>query len=176
MNNIYLIVGRSGSGKDTTADYLCKRYGYKRVISYTTRPPRDAQDKHLFVSDTEFNQLQNIVAESHKYGNKYCATLKQVENADLYVIDFNGIDYFRKQYKGNKGVKVIGLKCAKRTAKNRMEKRGDSDNKIKDRLENDSVCFDGLDEKCDIVINAERDVKAVAKQINQYINYEEEET
>lgn len=50
MHNIYLIVGRSGSGKDTVVDYLCKHYGYKRIVSYTTRPPRNAQDKHIFVT------------------------------------------------------------------------------------------------------------------------------
>lgn len=34
MNNIYLIVGRSGSGKDTVVDYLCKHYG----LSLGTHP------------------------------------------------------------------------------------------------------------------------------------------
>jgi guanylate kinase len=50
MQNIYLIVGRSGFGKDTVVDCLCERYGYKRIISYTTRPRRNEQDKHIFVT------------------------------------------------------------------------------------------------------------------------------
>ena len=58
---IVLIVGESGSGKSTICDELTKRYGLKQVESYTTRPRRsEDEDGHTFVSDEEFDKLEDI--------------------------------------------------------------------------------------------------------------------
>ena len=31
MSKILILVGQAGSGKDTAADYICKKYGYKHI-------------------------------------------------------------------------------------------------------------------------------------------------
>ena len=174
MNNIYLIVGRSGSGKDTVVDYLCKHYGYKRIVSYTTRPPRNAQDKHIFVTDEEFDRLKNIVAYTEYNGYRYCATAEQVEDADLYIIDPAGVEYFKRLYKGNKGVKVIGLLVADLLALRRMLNRGDSLKQVSERCQNDRIIFSNLPSICDCLINADCELPEVAKRINEYIESEED--
>ena len=62
-NTIYLIVGRSGSGKTTIAEELERKYGLKSIQSYTTRPKRsDNETGHIFVSDEEFDKLTDMVA------------------------------------------------------------------------------------------------------------------
>ena len=38
--NLYCVVGESGAGKDVLINYMCKRYGYTKVASYTTRSIR----------------------------------------------------------------------------------------------------------------------------------------
>lgn len=58
MKIIVAIAGKSGSGKDTIAKALCKRYPViHNIISCTTRPPRDYEkngvDYH-FITDKEF--------------------------------------------------------------------------------------------------------------------------
>ena len=58
MKIIVAIAGKSGSGKDTIANALCKRYPViHNIISCTTRPPRDYEkngvDYH-FITDKEF--------------------------------------------------------------------------------------------------------------------------
>ena len=58
MKIIVAIAGKSGSGKDTIAKALCKRYpAIHNIISCTTRPPRDYEkdgvDYH-FITDKEF--------------------------------------------------------------------------------------------------------------------------
>ena len=63
MKNLILLVGETGSGKDTIANKL----PYKKVISYTTRPIRDTDVNginHWFVSDEEMDKLEkeNLIA------------------------------------------------------------------------------------------------------------------
>lgn len=60
---IIVLVGASGSGKTTVANKLIESYGYKKVVTTTTRAPRPGEvngiDYH-FVSKEEFaNKLNN---------------------------------------------------------------------------------------------------------------------
>ena len=55
---IYVLIGESGSGKDTIAKELSK-LGYKQVISYTTRPPRyTGEDTHIFIPPEEVKNYE----------------------------------------------------------------------------------------------------------------------
>lgn len=126
MNNIFLIVGCSGSGKTTIAEQLEQKYGLKSIQSYTTRPKRSENETgHIFVTDKEFDKLTDMVAYTKFDNKRYCATTKQVENNDLYVIDPKGIEYFREHYHGNKGVKIIYVDSSLSTRYERMKKRAE---------------------------------------------------
>ena len=37
------LIGKTASGKDTIAKELVNKYGYKRIVTYTTRPIRDGE-------------------------------------------------------------------------------------------------------------------------------------
>ena len=88
---IYLLVGRSGVGKDTLAAELEKR-GLTRVISYTDRPKRTPnEDTHIFISPEEYEAIPDKVATTVINNYHYFATRKQVEKAGCYTIDPNGI-------------------------------------------------------------------------------------
>ena len=126
MNNIFLIVGCSGSGKTTITEQLEQQYGLKSIQSYTTRQPRyDGETGHTFVSDEEFDKLTDMVAYTEFDSKRYCATAEQVENNDLYVIDPKGIDFFMKSYKGNKIPKVIFISSDLTTRYERMVRRAE---------------------------------------------------
>ena len=144
---IVLIVGESGSGKSTICDELTKRYGLKQVKSYTTRPRRsDNESGHIFVSDEEFDRLENMCAFTLFNGHKYCATSKQVDNADLYVIDPKGVKYFMNHYNGKKIPMVIYIDVDKKTRRKRMMKRGDGQDKVDKRIKHDEESFGNVDE------------------------------
>ena len=52
-----VIVGESASGKSTTEKCLCALYGYKKIVSYTTRLPRDGEEDGVdyhFISMEDF--------------------------------------------------------------------------------------------------------------------------
>jgi len=142
LNNIYLIVGESGSGKTTIVTLLEKLHDLTSIQSYTTRPKRSENEiGHTFVTDEEFDKLTDMVAFTNYNGYRYCATAEQAENNSLYVIDIEGIKFFKNAYHGSKGVKVIYISSEIHTRVKRMEERGDTFDKIMERIVNDVVDF-----------------------------------
>lgn len=129
-NFIVLLIGASGSGKTTLANGLYRLFGWKPVNSYTTREKRSNDETgHMFVSDKEFDQIllrDGAVAYTEYAGHRYCATQKQVEEAQVYVIDIPGVEYFKSHYRGNKRVITILLNLPEDVRKRRLAGRGDS--------------------------------------------------
>lgn len=139
---IVLIVGKSGTGKSTICGYLEADYGVKELRSYTTRPRRGADDNsYIFVSDEEFDNLDGIVAYTEYNGYRYCATEKQIEECDTYIIDPDGVDYFLKKYTGKKIPMVVYIATPESIRGRRMAYRGQSDEEINNRLELDTRVF-----------------------------------
>lgn len=88
----YLIIGRSGVGKDTLADYMSDM-GLRQLLSYTTRPMRSPDEAtHNFVTEEEAAQLTDRVAQTTIDGYEYFATRHQLNLCDTYVIDPQGAD------------------------------------------------------------------------------------
>lgn len=146
MKTVYLLVGRSGSGKSTVANILTERYGWKVLQSYTTRPPRfEGETGHTFVTKEEFDALEDKCAYTLFDGNEYCATSKQVDESDIYIIDPAGVEYFMKEYKGSKTPVCVIIDLPKEEAERRMASReGGAIEEAKRRIENDEVMFKDL--------------------------------
>ena len=169
MKNIYLLVGPSGSGKTTIQNELKRLYGYKTIESYTDRPKRhDNETGHTFLTAEEFNSLPSPLCAYTVFDNcRYGVTLDMIESSDIFVVDVPGAKYMLEEYKGSKGVKVIGIIAPKLTLINRMQERGGSVDEINLRLSNDSIAFSKM---CalteDILLNTDIDVTvAVIKEI-----------
>ena len=91
---LIMILGKSASGKSSLVDRACKELGLKAIPSYTTRKPRyDGEQGHTFVTDEEYGELKDIIAENTFCGNKYCVTLEQIENPEytLYAFAVNDV-------------------------------------------------------------------------------------
>ena len=137
---LLLFVGPSGSGKTTVAEYLESAMGYKSVQSYTTRSPRyENETGHIFVSNDEFDKLQDLVAYTEYNGNKYCATSEQVDEADIYVIDVPGVEVFLKKYKNTKRpIYIMYFDVDIHIRIDRMINRHDHDTAIVSRIYKDT--------------------------------------
>lgn len=169
MHTVFLIIGKSGAGKDTIVKELCDRYGYKRLISYTTRQRRyEGENTHTFISEMEYvthRDNGDIVAYTFYNGNHYFATMGQLYECDLYVIDPAGVNYLKERAKH---INLIGiyLDIDSTGQMVRMLKRGDRFDQAVRRIENDREAFANIDTQWH-KINASNDPEIIIKEINK---------
>ncbi|MBQ0089751.1 MAG: AAA family ATPase [Prevotellaceae bacterium] len=163
-NNFILLMGKSGSGKTTIANELYNRYGLSSIESYTTRPPRyKGESGHTFISDEEFDELEDMVAYTDFNGYRYCATSEQVEDNHIYIIDPAGVEYFDEHYVGNKRVIVIYLDVDDQTCFERMiQDRGMGE--ASERIIHDAKAFKDADKIADVCIE-NYDINATVEKI-----------
>jgi guanylate kinase len=135
MDDLYLFVGKSASGKTTVANFLEKKHGFKQVNSYTTRPPRyDGEIGHAFVNDEQFDNLEGLVAYTEYNGFRYGTTAEQLDKCNIYVVDVPGVQTLLEKYKTNRKIVILYFNTNICSRINRMRKRGDSDTAIIERL------------------------------------------
>ena len=98
MGKIFLLMGKSSSGKDTIYRELMreKDLGLKKVVSYTTRPMREGETdgvQYLFKNEEEYTKLKadNKIIEERAYNTK-CGIWRYF-TADDGQIDLSDGDY-----------------------------------------------------------------------------------
>ena len=142
---IILLVGKSGSGKTTIAEYLENEYGLQNLKSYTTRNKRyQEENNHVFISYEEYLLLKDKIGVTNFNGHYYCSTRSQVDNADIYAVDPDGVYTLFKNYHGEKTPIVIYLDTNVFLRFYRMVKRGDSLYNAISRLHHDRKKFAGF--------------------------------
>ena len=124
------LMGRTASGKDTLANKLCERTGLRQIISYTTRERRvNEGDTHIFISDEEYQSLEDsgqIAAFTQIGPYKYCCTINQLYEHDVYVIDPLGVQHLRDLDLPNLRLVTIYVNTPDDIRKERaLSKRGD---------------------------------------------------
>lgn len=133
MNSVHtlmLIVGKTGSGKSSLIDKLCKLTNFKQLVSQTTRPRRNDQDNdHIFVSVEDYLSAKEngeIVAETEIAGNYYYATKEQLYEADFYTIDPQGREMLLSMDLPNIKFITVYVSCPNELREKRVIDRGDS--------------------------------------------------
>lgn len=155
-----VLVGASASGKTVTAIDLQKRYGLVKAITTTTREKRVGETdgvEYFFVSKEEFEKrlAENKFVEHSLYnGNFYGCGIDQISDNKIVVLDPNGLHSFLKLK--NKNIVSFLLIADEKTRKMRMISRGDKEENVKQRIQNDVEDF-SLEKigKVDFVINTE---------------------
>lgn len=147
----YILVGKSGSGKDYTSKLLQNK-GNRPIILYTTRPIRsnekDGIDYH-FVSEQEFinmidnNELVSYNSYNTVFGIWYYGIKKEVLDYDyVIVLDIKDVDNFINYY-GKENTKVVLIKCSDDIRMQRAMKRDKNFNEDEwyRRLKDDEIKF-----------------------------------
>lgn len=155
-DTIFLIMGKSGAGKDAVVNALCKKYGLARLNSYTTRPRRGPGDLHEFVLSyagwLEAHPDDPVVGYTYFADHHYWASQSQVDAADLYVIDPDGVEWFRNHYNGSKAIFAIYIDVPWYKRLMRMWHRGDGFLAAMRRLAHDHRKFASVLAQADSVV------------------------
>ena len=167
-----LLVGKSGSGKNTVQDYLVRKYGLKPLLSYTTREKRFPEENtHTFITLQEYEDFNPVdfIAYTFYNGNHYFATKKQFEEADIYIIDLDGVEYISKlNLELETPYVVIYLDVPEEIGRQRMEARNDDETAIEERLQYDADAFREINRWCNYSIqnlDSEETATSIAKMI-----------
>ena len=118
----------------------------KQVWSYTNRPKRDDNENgHIFLQEQSIEKIKNEhpnrVAETVFDNYFYFAEESQVDDSDIYVISPDAVQQFKENYKGKKRIKVILVIVPEWLRHKRMLKRGDTEEKVEQRITHDHKAF-----------------------------------
>lgn len=166
-----VLVGESASGKSSIEKYLVDNYGYNKIVSYTTRPPREGEvdgvDYH-FVTIEQFKSLkeQNFFAEMATYRDWYYGVAKEDCTDDkVAVLTPHGL----RQVLKIKGINVVSfyINVPRRDRLISILRRGDNIEEAYRRSLSDVGQFDGIEDEVNYVIDNEGYKKSIKEMANE---------
>ncbi len=179
---IIVLLGASGSGKSTIENELATHHGFEKIISCTTRKPRngevDGKEYHFVEHDTFIDIVNSdMLAEydEYSYGKLY-GTLKSdyIDDTDkVVVLTPNGMRQLKKNCHNNNIFSVLINANLGTRVKRYINRCGidkfdfDDKNEIFARVERDFAMFLGLEKEVDLVIenNDEMLIRDVVNRI-----------
>lgn len=167
-----VLTGPMASGKTYLAKYL-ETKGYKRIVTYTTRPQREGEINgvdYFFIDKKDFREaeLEGFFAESTYYdtifGRWFYGSAKEDYNTQedsVIVLNPEGVMALAK---GTKAF-VVWLDLPEKLLLKRAHERADDINEVLRRLEDDKRHFNDLFEAdaYDLRIGKEYKVEELAK-------------
>lgn len=143
---IICLTGPTCSGKTTLAKYMEKEQGYERIITYTTRPPREGEmdgvDYH-FIHNYEYHEKKHdgFFIETTSYNVSplttwwYGSALKDYfgESPKVVVLEPDGVTKIKLAYP-EIDMFVVYLDIDLEVCVSRAQKRGDNPEEVKRRI------------------------------------------
>lgn len=168
-----VLVGASASGKTDIAKILIDEYGFKKMITTTSRKPRKGEINGVdynFISRKIFeNRLKkgNFLESVEYNGNYYGTPKKGATKEKVLIVEPEGANSIYDHE--IKDTVIILLETEEDTRKERMMERGDNLIEIIDRLEKDKDHFNKWNLKhVDFIVNTtEGTQEELAEKINE---------
>ena len=117
---VVTVTGPSASGKTELVNNLCKLHGFSKLVSVTTRPPREGEVEgieYYFISEDRFKELKDdgkLVQEVNFNGKHYATTAEEIDKVlagggiPIVIVEPGGVGQFKKA--GEKfGFKVFSV-------------------------------------------------------------------
>ncbi len=140
-----IMIGASASGKTEIAKILIQQYGFKKMVTYTTRPKRsgeeDGVDYH-FLTEGEFlrkRSREEFVETATYNGHYYGTAFSEIRPERVLIVDPKGANAIHEKLNGQ--AVFFLLETPKSIRAQRMIARGDSLDDIEKRLETDDMHF-----------------------------------
>lgn len=141
-----IFVGKAGSGKDTLRNRMAEK-GFKKEVSYTTRPPRAGEEHgkdYYFVTEEQFlsDLAHNCFYEHNFFNGWYYGTfLSSWSMCDLFIMTPSGVAQIKPE--DRKNCFVIYLDINEGIRRERLLKRSSPDS-IERRIEADEKDFENF--------------------------------
>lgn len=173
-----VLVGESASGKSSIEKYLVDNYGYNKIVSYTTREPREGEvdgiDYH-FISVEQFYKLkgQDFFAETAIYNNWHYGVAKEDCTDDkVSVLTPHGL----RQVSKLPDVNVISFYICvpRRDRLIKILQRGDNIEEAYRRNLSDIGQFDGISDEVNYIIHNDgykKPIMEMAEEVHRCANY-----
>lgn len=178
---IIVLLGASGSGKSTIENELANHHGYEKIISYTTRSPRNGEENgkdYYFVDNDTFNEvlMRDLFAEHDEYSqNRLYGTLKSdyVDGDKVVVLTPNGLRQLKKNCPNEDIITVLVEASLGTRVKRYIDRCGvdkfdfDDAGEIFERINRDFGMFLGLEKEVDLVVHNDEgtDIKDLVADI-----------
>lgn len=170
-----VLVGESASGKSSIEKYLVDNYGYKKIVSYTTRQPRDGEvngvDYH-FIDRSQFRRLklQGFFAETATYNDWYYGVAKKdCTNDKVAVLTPHGLRQISKLNDIN--ITSFYINVPRRDRLIKILQRGDNIEESYRRNVSDVGMFDGIEDEVDYVIHNDKYNKSIKEMSEEVLHY-----
>lgn len=167
-----VLVGESASGKSSIEKNLVDNYGYKKIVSYTTRQPRqgevDGIDYH-YISENQFIKLQKegYFAEVGEYNGWHYGTAKNDCTSDkVAVVTPHGLRQLTKI--PNLDIHAFYINVPRRNRLIKILQRGDNIEEAYRRSLSDVGQFDGISDEVDYIIsnaNYAKSIDEITKEV-----------
>lgn len=170
-----ILLGESASGKSTIEKELIKNHHFNKIVTYTTRHPREGEkdgvDYH-FVDKSQFIKLkrQDFFSETAEYNGWYYGTAKEdCKDNTILVVTPHGL----RQLKKNPDLHIISfyINVSRRDRLIKILRRGDDIEEAYRRSLSDVGQFDGIVDEVDYVINNDGYEKSVDNIIEEILYY-----
>ena len=176
-----ILLGKTATGKDTIINKLVNEHGFKKLITYTTRPARKGEENGItyhFISEDNFKQKikDDFFAEWKTYDTEfgtwyYGTALEDLQNADdktVIILTPDGLKDIKDRVHN---IFSIYIFADNNTIVNRLIRRGDNPNEANRRLQHDNDDFLGIENIVDTIIfnNKETKIDKVVARILESI-------
>ena len=178
---IIVLLGASSSGKSTIEHELATNHAFTKIISCTTRKPRENEENgkdYYFIDNNTFNEFLNrdLLAEHDEYSqNRLYGTFKRdYEGGDkVVVLTPNGLRQLKKNCP-NENIFTILVEASLGTRiKRYIDRCGvnkfnfDDAGEVFERINRDFGMFLGLEKEVDLVVHNDEgtDIKDLVADI-----------
>ena len=173
-----VLVGESASGKSSIEKNLVEHYGYNRIISYTTRPPRKEDGEingvhYHFINTETFMELKNqgFFAETTTYRGWYYGSAK-VDCTDDKVCVMN--PHGLRQLLKNKDLNIVSfyINVPRRDRLIKILQRGDNIEEAYRRSVSDEGQFTGIADEVNYVIDNvgyKKNIEEMTREVLKHI-------
>lgn len=140
-----ILVGPSASGKSVVAKKMIEKFGFKKIVTYTTRSKRvnevDDIDYHFISLEDFLNKKDNdYFIEYAFYNNNYYGTaFNDISSDKILIVEPQGANTYYEKLK--KDAFLVYLEASEENRRKRMIERQDAIESIDERLKSDYKYF-----------------------------------